>query len=132
MMTMEEAKKEMPAKRSMADQKKLLNAEKARLSPWLKWVHEETADGKTLLEWKPIEGVLRNLVSKTSKFTDHAGNPKIVYPITIEIDNMEKTLDAPEILKDLLFEAGVEFGDKIRISKTGEMKETRYKVEKLV
>jgi len=121
---------------SVADNKKkgsvqALKEELANLSPWIKWQAVCTPEGDKLAgKFLPIEGTLVR-VERVEKTYGKTGPAKEVFVIYLEQEGRERQLDGSKALYGALVEAGVDDGDRIRLTKTGEMKDTRYQVEKI-
>ena len=109
---------------------KALKAELDDLKPWIKWQAQTTPDGDKLAgKFLPIEGTLVK-VEKVSKSYGKT-EPKEVFVVHIMIDGRERELDGTRALYNTMLDSDVDDGDNIRMSKTGEMKDTRYTVEKI-
>jgi hypothetical protein len=112
---------------------KALKEELDDLKPWIKWIAKTTPEGEKLAgKFLPIEGRLIR-VEKVTKSYGKTGSaePKEVFVFYLEIDGRERQLDGSRALYMAAANADVDDGDMIRLTKSGEMKDTRYVVEKI-
>jgi len=110
-----------------------LKEELANLSPWIKWQAQTTPDGDKLAgKFLPIEGILVKVERVEKTYSKVPGTiPKEVFVVHLEQGGRVRQLDGTKALYATLLDAGVDDGDRIRLTKTGEMKDTRYQVEKI-
>lgn len=109
---------------------KALKAELDDLKPWIKWQAQTTPDGDKLAgKFLPIEGTLVKVERVTKSYGKN--EPKEVFVIYLMQNGRERQLDGSKALYNTLVDADVDDGDNIRLTKTGEMKDTRYVVVKL-
>ena len=114
-------------KMSLAEKKATIKKEMKRLSPYLKF-EPKTIQGKPIAgEFEDIRGILRNVEQIPDKFAKE-GELRFRYRLTLEVDSMEKYYDATQTLWNIIDDSGAEYGDTLVLSRTGEMKSTRYTV----
>jgi len=129
--SVKEAKEQMQKvepKMSLSETKAKIKADQIRLSPFLKWL-PKTIQGKAIVgEYENITGKWL----KVEQIPDRFNEGRYKYKLTLEKDNMEKTLEATPALWSEVDKSGADYGDVLVLGKTGEKRETRYtvKVEK--
>jgi len=102
-------------------------SEQSANSKFIRWQPKVTAEGFELKgAYEPIKGKLLEVRPVETK--EFSGKTRNIYPMVLETADGQKEFSASGALVVELDKAGVQIGDTVVMSRTGESFETRYSV----